>query len=389
LQAAPCVTYMDGGLASTAARERLPGVLRHLSRLTRSFVYRGRRISYIHIYARPVGPGREPPLEFITARESGFEGIACVDDVARAAILALYTYEQTGSEEALRLARDWLRFVEYMQEPDGRFTNFIVDEAGTKNLRGQTSRTGGLWWTGRAMWALAAAYRVTGEERYLRRFLRGRLAPTSDMKIKALHALALMELYQAAPDTALLRRISALCDAIVASGPRYFRDKMGQAGVAMWGYHQLQAVARAGRLFSRLDYIAACETTVQNLVEPVVRGGFFHEYPLVRDHQCVYDVSTLALGLHELYQVTHHERYRELALECAAWLDGRNPAGAPTYDPRTGRCSDGITHGQVSLNCGAESAIEAGFVELMRRRARSRAGKRRPLALTALPALLS
>jgi hypothetical protein len=43
----------------------------------------------------------------------------------------------------------------------------------------------------------------------------------------------------------------------------------------------------------------------------------------------------------------------------------------------------------VSLNCGAESAIEAGFVELMRRRLRSRAGKRRTLALSALPALLS
>ena len=158
-------------------------------------------------------------MEFITARESGFEGIACVDDVARAALLALSTYEHTGAESALRQARDWLRFVEYMQGSDGRFTNFIVDEAGAKNMRGQTSRTGGLWWTGRAMWALAAAYRVTGDERYRRRFLRGRLAPTSDMKIKALHALALMELYQAAPDEALMRRITALCDAIVASGP--------------------------------------------------------------------------------------------------------------------------------------------------------------------------
>ena len=378
---------MDASIAS-AAREQLPGLLRHLVRLTRSFVYRGRRISYINIYARPVGPGREPPLEFITARESGFEGIACVDDVARAALLALYTYEHTGAESALRQACDWLRFVEYMQGPDGRFTNFIVDEAGAKNLRGQTSRTGGLWWTGRAMWALAAAYRVTGDERYLRRFLRGRLAPTSDMKIKALQALALMELYQAAPDEVVMRRITVLCDAIVASGPRYFRDKMGQREVAMWGYHQLQAVARAGRLFSRLDYIAACEATVKNLVEPVVAKGFYHEYPSMHDHQCVYDVSTLALGLAELYTVTHQERYRELALQCAAWLDGNNPAGKPVYDPRTGRCSDGVTHGQVSLNCGAESAIEAGFVELMRRQLRVRSGKRGAMALAAIPAIL-
>src|SRR5437588_230928 len=106
-----------------------------------------------------------------------------------------------------------------------------------------------------------AAWRVTQDPHYLRCFRRGRFSPTTDMKIKALHALALMELYQVQPGTALLTRICALCDAIVASGHDYFRDKADQADVQMWGYHQLQAVARAGRLFSRLDYLAACEAT--------------------------------------------------------------------------------------------------------------------------------
>jgi hypothetical protein len=276
-----------------------------------------------------------------------------------------------------------------MQGPDGRFTNFILDETGLRNLRGRTSRTGGTWWTARAMWALATAWRVTGDQRYLRCFGRGRLSPTSDMKIKALHALALMELYTVQPDTALLTRICALCDAIVDSGPRYFRDKVGKASVAMWGYHQLQAVSRAGRLLSRLDYVAACEETVRNLVEPAVRGGFFHEYPLVRDHQCAYDISTLALGLEELYRVTSEPRLRELALTCAAWFDGNNPAGISVYDPRTGCCSDGITDGEASLNCGAESAIEAGFVELMRRRLRQAGRVRRVEAVPEAPALLN
>ncbi len=38
------------------------------------------------------------------------------------------------------------------------------------------------------------------------------------------------------------------------------------------------------------------------------------------------------------------------------------------YDAQTGRCLDGITEGQASRNCGAESAIEAGFAELERLR---------------------
>jgi hypothetical protein len=157
----------------------------------------------------------------------------------------------------------------------------------------------------------------------------------------------------------------------------------------MWGYHQLQAVARAARLFSRLDYVAACEATVRNLVEPVVADGFYHVYPLEQDHQCAYDISPLVLGLEELYRVTREPRLRELALECAGWLDGQNCAGTAMYDPRTGRCSDGMTQGEASRNCGAESAIEAGFIELARRRLRHNAGKRRLRMAMVVPALLT
>jgi hypothetical protein len=356
--------------------EPIPGILRHVHRLTRSFVHDGQRISYIHVYARPLGAGPEPELEFITARESGFEGIACVDDVARAAILALQVHEETGSAVALRLARDWLRFVIYMQEPDGRFTNFIGDDAGTKNRHGRTSYAGGRWWTARALWALAMAWRVTGDEDYLRHFLHGRLTPTRDLKVKALQALALMELYQRRPDDHLRQRICALCDIIVASGPGYFRDRSGQDEVAVWGYHQLQAVARAAHLFARLDYVSACADTVRTLVMPVVADGFYHIYPRQRDMQCAYSVSTLVAGLEELYGVSGQACYHDLALQCAAWLDGHNPAGQALYDPATGFCSDGISAETVSPHCGAESTIEAGFITLARRRLQE-AGRRR------------
>src|SRR2546421_693694 len=227
--------------------EPIPGILRHVHRLTRSFVHDGQRISYIHAYARPLGPGPEPDLEFIRAQESGFEGIACVDDVARAAILALHVHEETGSAVALRLARDWLRFVIYMQEPDGRFTNFIGDEAGTKNRHGRTSYAGGRWWTARALWALAMAWRVTGDEDYLRHFLHGRLAPTRDLKVKALQALALMELYQRRPDDHLRQRICG------RSGGAVWRGRSGalpRPGLAVRGLARRQQPRRPGALRS-------------------------------------------------------------------------------------------------------------------------------------------
>jgi hypothetical protein len=137
----------------------------------------------------------------------------------------------------------------------------------------------------------------------------------------------------------------------------------------MYAYHQLHAVARAGRLLARPEYIAACEQTVASLVEPVIRDGFYHIYPTQRDHQSVFDVSALAEGLEALYHATENPHYRELALQCCAWLDGNNPAGAPVYDPETGRCHDNINlAGQIAPTTGAESAIEAGNLQLVRAR---------------------
>ncbi|HVA89195.1 MAG TPA: hypothetical protein VNL71_05085 [Chloroflexota bacterium] len=347
---------------------RVPGILRHLAQLSEPLKSEGDPIVFIHIYARPEGEGPQSPLRFIRAGESGPEGIACVDDAARAALLGLAAYEQLRVPAARSLAWGWLGFVAYMQDPDGRFTNFIVDRAGRKKRHGRTSYAGGQWWTSRALWALAAGWRVTGDSRYRELFEQGKFAGTQDLKVVSVQALALMECYAAEPTAALAQRIQRLCDRVVASGSDYMRDRKGTSGLLPWGYHQLQAVARAGRLFSRLDYLVACERTVTGAIEPLVSGRFTATTPWSQEPKCVYDVSSLMLGLEELYHATGQELYRELALACFDWLHEDNPVGCSLYNPRNGRCADGVSEEEISPNCGAESAIEAGFMELARRR---------------------
>jgi hypothetical protein len=68
-----------------------------------------------------------------------------------------------------------------------------------------------------------------------------------------------------------------------------------------------------------------------------------------------------------MYRATGAKRYRELALMGSAWFYGRNDARASLYDPSTGKCKDGIGNRIASENHGAESSIEAGFAELVRR----------------------
>ena len=64
---------------------------------------KGQRITYIYVYACPLAPGRDPPLEFITAQESGLEG-------ARVWLrLGPFPLEVVGGEVAPHaiLAQEW------------------------------------------------------------------------------------------------------------------------------------------------------------------------------------------------------------------------------------------------------------------------------------------
>jgi hypothetical protein len=359
---------MKNVASSQTRRQPLPGVLRHLARLTSYFPHDGERIPYIHVYATEQDDGS---LLTISAKESGYEGIACLDDVARAAILALQTYAQSGSIAALRMANDWLRFVCYVQDADGHFTNFILNSTGIKHYQGQTSYAGGSWWTARALWALATASRITGDARWLECFRQGPPEMSGNLKILGVQTLAFLELYEAEPSTDFRFEISHRCEALMDGGQGYLRDFLGEAAVEPYGFHQLHGLARAGRLLGRPEYLMRCAITVDRLIVPMVQAHFYHVLPWKYAPRCAYDISTLVLGLEELYYATGEDRYRRLALGCATWLYGANPARTPLYNPRTGRCSDGIADdGTASSNCGAESAIEGGFIELASRRLR-------------------
>lgn len=345
------------------------GLLTYLEALTFDLDRDDQRVSCVLIYAQP-DPDTNNIFHPVVAADTGYEGIACVDDTARAALLALGVYEQSHSRKALSLARRWLSFVGYMQYQDGSFANFVRNAAGVRNATGPTSVKGGYWWSARALWALARAHRLTRDPLYLERFEACSLDPIPDGKINAVLALAKLELYQARPSPALRADILEHCQLIVGERDTpYFRDHPNSEHIYLWGYHQLHAVAYAARVLDQPGLLTACRPTVKNLLEPDVRAGFWYSYPDRReDGVCAYTVSPIVQGLAELHRASGIKKHRQLALDGAAWFYGRNAARTPMYDPTTGRCRDGITAGIASVNCGAESAIEAGLAELERRR---------------------
>ncbi len=351
----------------------------HLASLTWTFPAEGKQVAALAVYAEPVETADGVVYRPRAAAESGPEGVACLDDVARAVVLGLRAWEQERDERAARLARGWLEFVAYMQGEDGRFTNFILDAAGRRNLRGQTSYPGGAWWTARALWALGTAYRVLGEEVWLERWLRCPLptlpATALNNKVAGIFALAALEVLRAAPPAPVEQRMRGLLEGWCVDLLReahgmegYLRAAPGEARITLWGYHQFPALAAAGAWLGLAGWLDACRQMVERVVVPTLEAGFLYALPDVKDGQCAYCITPLVQGLAELYRATHEERYRALALRALGWFDGANDAQTRMYDPQTGRCLDGIAGGVASRHCGAESAIEAGLAELERRR---------------------
>ena len=110
-------------------------MLRQLARLTRPIPAAGGDALAIAVYGDGGGA-------HIVAKESGFEGVACVDDAARLLDVLCDVWARTKQPWAERWARGVLEFVLWMQEPDGRWINFVYDWDGTRNLHGITSATG-------------------------------------------------------------------------------------------------------------------------------------------------------------------------------------------------------------------------------------------------------
>src|SRR5687768_550337 len=130
----------------------------HLRQLTLDLTVRGRPVRAVALYAeapayRPTGsPARD-----------GFEGLACVDDAARAALVHLREFERSRDPRAREDAVGLLTFVASMEQGDGEFVNF-VDAQGRPNVTGPTSAKAFSYWAARALWALADSVRVLGRD---------------------------------------------------------------------------------------------------------------------------------------------------------------------------------------------------------------------------------
>lgn len=310
-----------------------------------------------------------------------------LDDVARALIVVTETARLFGNQEVLiinqgegdrralgELADIYLQFIEYCQQPDGRFHNFVAPD------RSFQDDTGSLDAYGRTLWALGICLRnATQSDRVARMFQNAlpHLGDNPSLRSKAFALLGVLAALER--DTQLdvqsqaLRLVSDLVheyDDAAADDWPWFEDILAYsngalpyallvaAGNARLYAHNAQLVDRARAVgLKSLDFLLRVGS-VDGVPAPVGNAGWYRRggERALYDQQCV-DAAAMVVAAVQASVVTGEPRYREAAETWWGWFFGNNTNQRPLYRPEDGAVYDGLTPEGVNENRGAESVL--------------------------------
>jgi hypothetical protein len=367
----------------------------HLRHLTERIEFLGDSVDIVHVYAN------YPDYGWVGAAESGLEGVACVDDAGRAAVVYLRHYELTGSEESRNRAVALLKFILKMETPDGKFYNFVLQDHSI-NTGGKTSFKSFGWWAARGVWSmglgcrilapkdssfaamlrlgvertfpnidsLLAAYGKEKEVRHLR--IPGWLFYESGADATSELLLGLNNYFAATKDKRVKGYIEKLARALMTMQEGdlktfpYGLHRSWETMWHMWGNGQTQALALSGRILKDSTMVESARREAEGWYSRLLIEGFMKELDVADStkrtgfEQIAYAVRPVAVGLIRLYEATNDPRYLTMSGLAASWLLGNNVLGQPMYDSANGRCFDGIRDSTtLNRNSGAESTIEA------------------------------
>ena len=370
----------------------------HLDHLYEQIEVEGRSMAIIHIYS-------DHP-DYKWAWET-HEGIACVDDVARAAIFYIRYYTRTGDKTYLEKSIELSEFLLYMQAENGYFYNFVLEDYKI-NKTYQRSVPIGNWWTWRALWALSELYPVVnGEDKVLAERIWKSIKKTIDVVVEdfnidkeyrivegfkipkwlpsnggsdqgATLVLGLKNFYKYEENQEVLDLIERLCDGIseMQAGDSlqfpYGAYLSWENNWHAWGCVQSSVLLNVYPLIKKDLYLNGSLLEINYFYGYLQREKYANEFKLakqgdkilklnyVRAPQIAYGIRPMVYACLEAFRVTGQSPYAEQAGEIATWFFGDNFAHKVMYNPQTGICYDGINDdGTINLNSGAESTIEA------------------------------
>lgn len=386
---------------STAKEEKTSSNLvntKHLDHLYQEINVDGKSFGIIHIYSE------YPDYHWVGDED---EGIACIDDAARAAIFYMKHSTQYNNPSSKEKAKKLVEFVLYMQSENGFFYNFILQDYSI-NKTFRTSIAEPNWWSWRAMWCLTEAYEffknddklftqrieqslakiVTATKSYftsakttidLNGFKRPTWLPFQFAADQAsLIVVSLSNYYKSSKDSSVLQVINDFLEGILlmqegdAQNLPHYAIMSWENSWHAWGNTQSYSLLKGYEVIKNKKYLMAALNELNNFYEYLIEKKFVSEFSIkqlngktVLDSekkysQIAYGISPMIFAAIKAAEITKDQKYYRLAAEISAWFFGNNAAGVEMYSSQNGRCFDGIiSEKEVNKNSGAESTIEA------------------------------
>jgi glycosyltransferase involved in cell wall biosynthesis len=301
----------------------------------------------------------------VPARRTGY----CVDDNARALIVAVHADRTQASAAARSLVTKYLSYLHCSQETDGVFRNFMSYDRALERARASDDCIG------RALWALGVTATLAADAgcRALARDMFARALPHADElgpRGTAQAILGLASVLAAAPDSSEMR--GALDRLVEKLAERYHNHATEE-----WRW--FEPTLTYDNAILPLALFAAYEITRERATLRVARESLefledvcFHGNRLqlvgntgwhsrggkkARADEQAIDAAAFVLAFRCAYKVTADRHYLRRMRESFAWFLGANRLGVSLYDFATGGCCDGMGVAEVNQNQGAESTI--------------------------------
>lgn len=290
------------------------------------------------------------------------------DDNSRALVLAARLHQSRPSPRTERLMHMYLAFLQYVQQPDGRFLNLVGYDRTI--LPGDASED----CLGRCVWACAEVIRCAAAPDGLREAARAMLRAARP-HVEALgslrgraNALLGAALLPEETDlaTMLAHRLVEAYDRGAGAAWRWFEP------VLTYDLGRMpQSLFRAARMTGRARYREVAAESLAFLIETQTLDGVlapignYGWYPrggarAVWDQQSL-EAGALVEACADAWAATGDPAYLGRARWAFGWYLGENLLRVPLYDPSTGGCFDALAPTGPNLNQGAEALVTYGM----------------------------
>ncbi len=294
----------------------------------------------------------------------------CLDDNARALLMAVMAYKQKKDTSALEFMPIYLSYIHYMQNKDGSFRNFLsfnrnfLDKVGSEDSFGRT-----IWALGYLLGnAPNDAYYQTGKMVFFD-------AVPQFEKLKSIRSIAntmigISYYLKSNPnDDDMTERLRSLAETLVnhyehnhTKGWHWFESLLAydNAMLPLSLLHVAQILND-----DRVTHIAM--TTMDFLTEHTLKDGYLSvignsDWYIKDGERSMFaqqpiDALAMVLMYHQAFLLTKDKEYLNKLFTSFMWFLGENDLRMSLYDFETKGCCDGFENYGVNRNQGAESLL--------------------------------